>query len=437
MPATLPADLQHQNLTSFKSEEYKTGMIDRWYRSRLESQIRKPFVHVLFGARQTGKTTLLNRLLSQASLRLNLADPEERTRFLADPGLFRKECEALTTRDQPAVVYVDEAQAVPAVFDAVQVLYDRSRDRWRFVLCGSSARKLRKTGANLLPGRSMMHRLFPLVLAERPPQPGGQPLRRQPLIPLGNEAELSSTFPPAGLEERLAYGELPGIVLLSPDDRQAVLRSYVTAHLEEEMRREALVRDWGAFVNFLRLAARESGGITNFAAISKEVGLSQPTVKSYYQLLEDMFIGFTVPAYSKSPRKNLLSTPRFFLFDLGIQHAASGVRPDPNVIRASPGRYFENWVGIEIWKRLQYSGTGQLSYFRTKDGAEVDYVVELPDRTIAVEVKWTERPSLQDVTSLVMFLRDHRQVREGYVVCRCPRPLRLSPSILALPWQHL
>jgi len=136
------------------------------------------------------------------------------------------------------------------------------------------------------------------------------------------------------------------------------------------------VKDRGAFVNFLRLAARESGQMVNFAAISREVGLSQPTVKSYYQLLEDMFIGFQVTAYSKSPRKNLLSTPRFFFFDLGIRHAASGVTPELNLVRADPGKYFEQWVGIEIWKRLQYRGEGQLHYLRTKDGAEVDFIVK-------------------------------------------------------------
>jgi predicted AAA+ superfamily ATPase len=235
----------------------------------------------------------------------------------------------------------------------------------------------------------------------------------------------------------LAHGKLPGIVLLSEEDRQPVLRSYVTVHLEEEIRREALVRDWGAFVNFLRLAARESGHMVNIAAVSRDVGLSQPTIKSYYQLLEDMFIGFTVPAFSKSPRRNLLSTPRFLFVDLGIQHAACGVSPDLNVVRANPGRYFEQWIGIEIWKRLQYLGSGQLSYFRTKDGAEVDYIVELENRAVAIEVKWTDRPSLQNVPSLVSFLRDHPNVGEGYVICRCPLPARLSKSIVALPWQLL
>jgi len=412
-------------------------MIDRWYRPALERRLRKPFVHVLFGARQTGKTTLLEHLLTHASLHINLADPEERTRLLAEPGLFRKECEALPVRRAPAIVFVDEAQAVPAVFDAVQLLYDRDRTRWRFVLCGSSARKLRTTDANLLPGRCLLHRLLPLILPERPPPGAERSARTAPLVPPGRSARLRSTFPQADLEERLAFGDLPGVVLLKTGDRGAVLRSYVAVHLEEEIRREALVKDWGAFVNFLRLAARESGQITNFAAIAREVGLSQPTVRSYYQLLEDMFIGFTVPVYSKSPRRHLLSTPRFLIADLGIQHAACGISPDVGLVRASPGRYFENWVGIEIWKRLQYAGTGSLSYFRTKDGAEVDYVVELPDRTLALEVKWTDRPSLQDVPGLVSFLRDHPHVREGYVVCRCPRPARLSPSIVALPWQRV
>ena len=193
----------------------------------------------------------------------------------------------------------------------------------------------------------------------------------------------------------MAYGELPGITLLNEEDRKSILRFFVTVHLEEEIRRESLVKNWGAFVNFLRLAASESGQIVNYAAISRDVGLSQPTVKSYYQLLEDMFVGFHVPAYSKSPRKNLLSTPRFFFFDMGIRHAASGVVPDINVVRANPGKYFEQWVGIEIWKRLQYRGDGKLHHFRTKDGAEVDFVVGLGQDVIPIEVKWKETPSLR------------------------------------------
>ncbi len=412
-------------------------MNKRWIEHSLRTQLAKPFVHILFGARQTGKTTLLTELLPSPALHYNLADPEERTRHLANPGSFRQECEALPDSDKPHVVFVDEAQAVPSIFDAVQVLYDQDRSRWRFVLCGSSARKLRKAGANLLPGRCLLHRLFPLILPERPAPAWSRSAPRSPLIALGSKTMFPAAFPAADIEERLAFGDLPGIALLPEEDRRPVLKAFVEVHLEEEIRREALVKDWGAFVNFLRLAAHEAGQIVNFAAISREAGVSLPTVKAHYQLLEDMFVGFRVPAYSKSPRKNLLSTPRFFFFDLGIRHAAAGLVPDRNVVRADPGRFFEQWVGIEIWKRLQYRGEGQLHHFRTKDGAEVDFIVEVDDRVIPIEVKWTDKPSLRDLSHLTSFLRDHPRARTGYVVCRCPRPMKLSDTVTALPWHHL
>jgi uncharacterized protein len=412
-------------------------MRTRWIQPLLVKQLAKPFVHIVFGARQTGKTTLLTELLPRPAIHYNLADPEERTRHLANPGLFRQECEAIPASGKPQVVFVDEAQSVPAIFDAVQVLYDRDKTRWRFILCGSSARKLRKAGANLLPGRCMLHRLFPLILAERPAPPSHDASSLPPLIPLASDVVPPASFPAADIEERLAFGELPGIALLGDDDRRTVLKSFVAVHLEEEVRREALVKDWGAFVNFLRLAAHESGQITNFSAIAREAGVSLPTVKAHYQLLEDMFIGFPVPAYSRSPRKNLLSTPRFLFFDLGIRHAAAGLVPDRNVVRTDPGRFFEQWIGIEIWKRLQYRGEGRLHHFRTKDGAEVDFVVELGERVVPIEVKWTDRPCVQDATHLVAFLRDHPRAKIGYVVCRCPRPMKLTDTITALPWRLL
>src|SRR3989338_5551926 len=110
------------------------------------------------------------------------------------------------------------------------------------------------------------------------------------------------------------------------------------------MRREAMVKDWPAFVRFLRLAAVESGQMVNYNKISKDAALSVPTIKSHYQLLEDMFLGFRLPAYSGSPRKNLLSTDRFLFFDLGIRHAAAGLRSSPDVVMANPGPLFEQWV---------------------------------------------------------------------------------------------
>lgn len=414
-------------------------IFDRWYAEVLKAKLERPFVHLMFGARQTGKSTLLNALLPADALRIDLSDPEERSRLLARPAELLKVCRALPADVQGQFVFVDEVQAVPAVFDAVQSLYDSDPGRWRFVLCGSSARKLRRTGANLLPGRSFLHRLFPLTLIEQPSPLPERPSVPSPL-PITWEADRPAPqpFPAWDLEERLAYGSLPGVVASAEADRKEILKAYAVIHLEEEIRREALVRDWGAFVRFLPLAAAEAGQILNYAGISQETGISQPTVKSYYQLLEDMFIGFRVPAYAHSPRKNVLSTPRFLFTDLGVRHAAAGLPPSVDVVRANPGPIFEQWVGVELWKRMQYLGDGRLSYFRTRHGAEVDYIIERHDRLTPVEVKWTTHPDLGDARHLLTFLREQPgRAKKAYIICRCARPMAIHEQVIALPWQYL
>lgn len=409
----------------------------RWLNDALGAKLAKPFVHVLFGARQTGKTTLLRELLPHPALHFNLADPVERNHLLADIGAFTRACRAISPQKPAPVVLIDEAQTVPAVFDAVQSLYDENKSRWRFVLCGSSARKLRLSGANLLPGRSLQHRLYPLVTAERDPSEPVPPGARSPL-PFAGKGDDAPRFPAAGLLERLAFGDLPGIALLEEADRVDVLRGYVIAHLEEEIRREALVRDWGAFLRFLQFAAQGSGEVVNYANIANEVGIAPATVRSYYQLLEDIFVGFTVPGFSRSPRKNLTSTPRFFLFDLGIRHAAAGVTPGRDVVLSDPGRYFEQWVGIELWKRLGYLGEGRLHHLRSKDGAEIDFILEVGRELIPVEVKWTQHPKPDDARQVSRFLDDHpRRATHGFLVCRAPRPQQLEERVTAIPWSCL
>ncbi|MCU0611132.1 MAG: ATP-binding protein [Candidatus Eisenbacteria bacterium] len=409
-------------------------MHDRWLSHTLARKIERPFVHLLFGPRQAGKSTLLAALLPEESLVFDLSDPTQRARLLADPGEFIRVCRALPERRASRVVFVDEAQTVPALFDAVQHLYDQDKQRWRFVLCGSSARRLRTSGANLLPGRSFLHHLHPLILAEQP-----SPARMEAESPLSFPwtagMKPASPFPAWDLEPRLAYGALPGVVTADERDRADILHAYAAAYLEEEIRREATVRDWGVFLRFLRFAARESGGILNYTAVAQEAGTSPQTVKAYYQMLVDMFVGFLVPAFSRSPRKNLLSTPRFLFFDLGVRHAAAGLTPSPHVIQGNPGSAFEQWVGLELWKRLQYLGDGQLHYFRTRSGAEVDFVIEREARLTPIEVKWTERPTARDARHLLGFIRDHPdETDKGYVICRCPRPQMLAERVVALPW---
>ncbi len=406
-------------------------MFRRFIEKDLWKSLGKPFVHILFGARQTGKSSLVRHLIPTPSLEYDFSNPVERTRILADPGAFVRECEALKKKSTAHFVVIDEAQNVPSVFDAVQHLYDREKSRWRFVMLGSSARKLRLTGANLLPGRALLHRLMPLVLAERPPQP-----EAECRSPFDLSLKAAEKFPPSDLLERLGYGELPGVVTLPEEDRAGVLQSYATIYLEEEIRREGLVKDWGGFVNFLRLAAAESGGELNYASISRQVGLSLPTVKSHYQLLEDMFIGIRVPGWSGSPRKSLVSNPKFLIFDTGVRHAAAGLRPGVETVLANPGPVFEQWVGIELWKRLQYLG-GSLHHVRSKDGREIDFLVEINGALFPVEVKWTDRPSRSDARHVSAFLADNPSAHEGFVICRCLRPQLLCPGVTALPWQSL
>ncbi|MFZ4616007.1 MAG: ATP-binding protein [Rectinemataceae bacterium] len=258
------------------------------------------------------------------------------------------------------------------------------------------------------------------------------------LPPLRGE-KATGEFPFRDLEDRLLFGDLPGIAtIVVPEERREVLRSYVTAHLEEEIRRETAIRDYGLFLRFLRFAAAESGGILNLQALSRESGLSAPTIRAHYQLLEDMFLGYTIPAFSGSPRKSALSSPRFLFFDLGMRNAAARLHLDMDTVRANPGPLFKQWVGGEIYKRLRYKGSGTLSYFRTSAGAEVDFIIEDEGSIYPIEVKWTERPTLSDAKHMLAFMKDHPdRARRGYIVCRCPYPLELSGSISAIPWWGL
>ena len=413
-------------------------MFGRWAEPLWKRKLAAPYVHLVFGARQTGKSTLLRKVLPETAIWLDFSRPAERAEYLRNPDLLVQRCRALPKSRRPATVVVDEAQNVPAIFDAVQHLYDSDKRRWRFVLCSSSARKLRVTGANLLPGRSFLHHLYPLLLMERPPAGAGK-MPAATLLKMSPRGAVDERwFPAADLFERLTFGDLPGVAIATPAHRADLLRAYTVVYLEEELRREALVKNWPAFARFLQLAAAESGQMINYAGISREAGVSLPTVKTYYQLLEDMFLGFRVTAFSGSPRKSLLSTERFFFFDVGVRNAAAELPLEAAAIRANPGPVFEQWVGIELWKRLQYLGGGKLHYLRSKAGAEVDFIIARGGRLIPIEVKWTEHPTPGDARHLLTFLDEHpKRARHGYVICRCPTPLALTDRVTALPWSHL
>jgi predicted AAA+ superfamily ATPase len=384
--------------------------IPRIVESRVRHALDRQKSVLLLGPRQTGKTTLVETL--KPDLLLNFLRPEIRQRYERAPHLRGAEVEALAprTRASRPVVVLDEVQRVPELVNVVQDLVDRRLAR--FVLTGSSARKLRRGGGvNLLPGRLLPLRLDPLSLAERVP---------------------------ATLEQALLYGSLPGIALAADDAaREEDLRAYTTLYLEEEVRAEALVRNLGRFSRFLQLAALEAGNISHFRGIARELGVPHTTVAGYYEILEDCLIAERIDALSESrTRKKLTKSPRYLFFDLGVRRAAAeeGRRLPPRVL----GTLFEQFVGLELLRAIRQSVGGlRLRFWRDPDGPEVDWILEGEDLWLPVEVKWSDAPTERDTRHLRTFLSEYPKAREGVVVCRTPRRFKLAPNITAVPWQEI
>jgi len=260
-----------------------------------------------------------------------------------------------------------------------------------------------------------------------------------PGVSSSDAASQASKFPFRTLENRLVFGDLPGIALQHDDaDKADLLFTYVASYLEEEIRREAIIRQWDSFVRFLKFAAVDSGSIVNFSSLSREAGVSLPTIKSYYQILEDMFVGFTVPAFSGSPHKSALTTPRFFFFDNGVRNAAADIPLVESSINTDPGYFFEHWVAGQLRRALSYTRSGTLLYYRTSDGAEVDFIVQTNRELIPIEVKWTDHPRQNDTRHLKTFIAEQsNRCTSGYLVSRCPYMLDLGNHITAIPWWML
>jgi predicted AAA+ superfamily ATPase len=411
----------------------------------LSSPVSRHKVRLLFGARQAGKTELLRHLLAGPGTRFfDLQDSAERRRFEADPSSFSREVRALP----PAIrtVAVDEIQKVPTLLDEVQALFDSAPRRWQFYLTGSSARRLRARSANLLPGRSHSYHLHPVcgwevgreAGAPDPalPPPGVVRRRRAPRVAT---AAGPPPFPAQRLDRVLLLGCLPGVRSEPASTARATLGTYVGHYLEEEIRREALVREIGPFLVFLRLAALESGRQVNLARLSQESGVPVSTLKTYYQVLVDTFVGHWIPAYAGRSRKRLLTSPRFHFFDVGVRNAAAELGSEPPVSEERGGPLLEQWVAQELVARADYAGRGhRVSFWRTTYGVEVDLVWESPREDLPIEVKWTARPRPVDARHLETFLDEfpHR-ARRGLLVCRCPRPQQLTDRVTAMPWDAL
>ncbi len=351
----------------------------------------------LWGPRQTGKTTLL-RATYRDAVWIDLLHSDEFRRYTERPELLRQEL----ARHPPGIqVVIDEVQKVPSLLDEVHSLHERRG--LAFALCGSSARKVRRGAANLLGGRAVRYELFGLTAAE-----------------LG---------PDFDLDRMLDHGYLPRIYGAARPAR--LLRSYVADYLREEIAAEGLVRNLPAFSTFLDVAALSDGDLVSFSSIARECGVSGPTVKGYFEILEDTLLGRWLPAFVKRPKRRVIAAPKFYFADVGVvnQLAHRG-----HVARGGElfGKALESWVHHELVAHLAYQERPErLAYWRTAGGIEVDFVVG--DLALAIEVKASARISNEHLKGLRAIAEDHPRVRRRAVVCLEPKRRTTDDGIEILP----
>ncbi|MGA1864819.1 MAG: ATP-binding protein, partial [bacterium] len=371
-------------------------------------------------------------IVDEGSFIVNLQDSRERLRYEREPGLLIRELQAIKGEGK-IFVFIDEIQKVPSILDDVQLLYDKAKERYQFYITGSSARKLKYSSANLLPGRSHLYHLSPVLLNEI--DHGKESL----VLPIHEiKGKRNQRFPRRSLEDILIYGNLPGLFSEPKASRVRTLAAYTELYIEEEIRKEALARDIGGFARFLQIAAMEAGQIVNITKLSHDCHIPVNTIKGYYQLLEDTFIGIRIPAFGRS-RKRILTSPRFLFFDLGVRNALSELPLDDTLLKFDPGHLFEMWVLAELWHRCQYLRPGcKLTHWRAVSGTEVDAVIELRGKAIPVEIKWTMNPKPTDATHVERFMEIHKDLTDkGYIICRCPNPQQLTDRVIAVPWEYI
>ena len=230
---------------------------------------------------------------------------------------------------------------------------------------------------------------------------------------------------------------MPGIVSQAEDaDRKDFLKAYSQTYLEEEIRAEALSRKIGAFSRFLELAAQESGTAPNFAKLSMETGVSAPAIKGFYNVLEETLVAERVDAYLKNARKRILSSSRYYMFDLGVRNSLARMPLTEELINSQKGVLFEHAVMLEVIRRVRALGNDyRVCYWRTSSGLEVDCVIDTGAGVIPVEIKASAHVRLGDVPGLTAFLREYpKQAQRGYVIAQIAKPEQLSDNITALPW---
>lgn len=354
----------------------------------------------LWGPRKTGKSTLLKAAFPD-SIRFDLLQTDLMLDLAKRPALLRERLLAADPSRLAEPVILDEVQKVPALLDEVHWLIQNRG--LRFVLCGSSARKLRRGRINLLGGRAWRYELHPLVSHE-----------------LGE----------VDLLRALNRGLVPAHYL-EPEYRRS-LAAYLHDYLKQEVFDEGLTRNVAAFSRFFEAVGFSHGDLTNYANVARDCGVDAKTVKEYYQILVDTLLGsFVLPYKRRQERQVIGKAAKFYLFDVGVAGAIVG-RQIQEPRGEQFGRALEHFVLMEILAHKSYRELGYpVHFWRTKNGLEVDFV--LGEAEVAVEVKGSSRLDSADFRSLRAFTEDNRP-RRAIVVCNEPAP-RVHDGIDVLPWR--
>ncbi len=364
----------------------------------------------LFGPRQTGKTSLIEATFTKNVWTVDLLLNQFFLPYSKDPARFAREAIHQIEKKGVKTIVIDEVQKIPALLDEVQSLM-RTHDI-RFILTGSSARKLKKGGANLLAGRAVQRYLHPLTYAE-----------------IADEFDLERT---------LRLGSLPAIYGKSEEEAIDVIKTYAETYLREEIQSEGIVRNLGGFSRFLDIAAAESGEILNYSNVGREAQVNTKSIQSFYEILEDTLIGITLNPWMKSVRKRLSVHPKFYFFDTGVVNGVNR-RLTASVDPVLRGRLFEQWLVLESHRMISYRmSEARLFYWRTNIGTEVDLIVEKHGKIVgAFEFKSSRSVGGHDFNGLKSFRDDmieHKRVPLYLVAC-IERAYE-KDDMTVIPWQE-
>jgi uncharacterized protein len=376
--------------------------------------IPKSHSFFLFGARGTGKSTLLKQRLSvEKDLWIDLLNLDQEARFQARPMLLAELLDQVAEKNSKSGdakwVVIDEIQKIPALLDVVHSQIEKKL--FLFALTGSSARKLKRGAANLLAGRAFTCSLFPLT-----------------------HLELRDKF---DLDFILSWGALPEVHSLESDeDRADYLRSYVNTYLKEEIQAEQIVRKIAPFRAFLEVAAQCTGKILNYSKIARDISSDPVSVQSYFEILEDTLLGFQLKPFDQSIRKRQRKNPKFYLFDLGVQRALCRLLSVPVAPQTyGYGNAFEQFIITEIFRLNSYlKKDWEFSYLRTKDDAEIDLIIERPGLPHAlVEIKSTRRLDESSLGTMASLSKD-LPYSQSFCLSLDPLPRKVR-GVSCLPWR--